>query len=111
MHASGFAALAENNPAADSKPATCEKAHIPADGRPLCCAALKFWSPGTPKGAGGLGTRPQRGGAVAFLLSETARQEPTHELRDRPSLDHHRADLQGCKKYPAVHALNDSAES
>jgi hypothetical protein len=29
-------------------------------------APPSFWSPGTPKGAGGLGTRPQRDGAVAF---------------------------------------------
>jgi len=59
-------------PAADPKLAICEKAHIPVCRRSLCCAALRFWSPGTPKGAGGLGTRPQRGGAVAFQLMEMA---------------------------------------
>jgi len=28
----------------------CEAAHFSAAGRWLCCAALKFWSPGTAKG-------------------------------------------------------------
>ena len=35
-------------------------------------APPSFWSPGTPKWAGGLGTRPQRGGAVAFQPSRLA---------------------------------------
>jgi len=50
--------------------ASCERAHTSVRGRWLCCDALGSGPPEHPQGAGGLGTFPQRDGAVVFCGQE-----------------------------------------
>src|ERR1700723_4058804 len=58
----------KNRSAADSRQATCERAHTPVHARSLCCAALKFWSPRTPKGQAASARTLSVTGPFCFLV-------------------------------------------